>query len=64
MRGIRGEDREYEYHGRQGFLADPELADQVWGLWNAGDITDGVAAWAWSMVVAYAHQLPISNSTR
>ena len=32
----------------EALLADPERADQVWELWNAGVITDGLAAWAWS----------------
>ena len=31
----------------EALLADPDLADQVWELWNAGVITDGVAAMAW-----------------
>ena len=28
----------------EALLADPEWADQVWELWNAGVITDGYAA--------------------
>jgi hypothetical protein len=31
----------------EALLADESLADEVWGLWNAGVITDDVAAWAW-----------------
>lgn len=31
-------------------LADKALADEVWHLWDAGEITDDMAAWAWSMV--------------
>lgn len=31
-------------------LADEKVADQVWELWNAGDITDDVAALAWFCV--------------
>jgi hypothetical protein len=34
----------------EALLADPERADQVWELWNAGVITDGMAAWAWRML--------------
>ena len=33
----------------EALLVDESLADQVWA---AGVITDGLAAWAWSMVVA------------
>ena len=36
----------------EALLVDGELADQVWELWNAGVITDGMAAWAWLMLVA------------
>jgi len=31
----------------EALLANPVLADQVWELWNAGAIMDGVAAMAW-----------------
>jgi len=34
----------------EALLADPGLADEVWELWNAGVITDGLAAWAWFML--------------
>ncbi len=30
----------------EALLADEELADQVWELWDAGVITNEVAAWA------------------
>jgi len=30
----------------EALLADEDLADQVWELWDAGIITDGLAAWA------------------
>ncbi len=33
-------------------LADESLADQVWALWDAGLISDGVAAWAWYLIVS------------
>jgi len=33
-------------------LTDSELADQVWELWDAGVITDDLAALAWSILVA------------
>ena len=36
----------------EALLNDPELADQVWELWNAGVITGEMAAWAWSLVAA------------
>ena len=30
----------------EALLTEPERADQVWELWNAGVIADEVAAWA------------------
>ncbi len=36
----------------EALLADVKLADEVWELWAAGVITDGLAAWAWLMLVA------------
>jgi len=36
----------------EALLVDEELADQVWELWDAGEITDGLAAWAWLILVA------------
>ena len=41
----------------EALLNDPDLADQVWELWNAGVITDDLAARAWSI-------LAVSNSDR
>ena len=34
----------------EALLADQELADQVWGLWDAGLIPDELAAIAWGLV--------------
>lgn len=34
----------------EALLSDPGLADQVWDLWDAGVITDEIAAWAWCKV--------------
>lgn len=34
----------------EALLADKELADQVWELWNAGVISDELAALAWSVL--------------
>ena len=31
-------------------LVDQELADLVWELWNAEEITDELAGWAWWLV--------------
>jgi hypothetical protein len=36
-------------------LVDEAQADQVWGLWNAGVITDDLAAWAWSLIFGARH---------
>ena len=35
----------------EALLVDENLADQVWEMWNAGIITDGLAAWAWWCLV-------------
>lgn len=41
----------------EALLNDPDLvADQVWGLWNAGVITDDLAAWAW-VILSLDHDL-------
>ncbi len=32
-------------------LADEILADQVWEAWDAGEIDDVLAAWAWWVLV-------------
>ena len=31
----------------EALLVDEDLADQLWELWNAGLISDDLAAWAW-----------------
>jgi hypothetical protein len=31
----------------EALLVDEDLADQVWGLWDAGVMGDELAAWAW-----------------
>jgi len=33
----------------EALLANEELADHVWGAWDAGDIDD-LAAWAWCIL--------------
>jgi len=33
-------------------MANEVLADQVWELWNAGVITDDLAAMAWGILAA------------
>jgi hypothetical protein len=35
----------------EALLTDPDRADQVWELWNAGVITYEVDAWAWYIIV-------------
>ena len=37
----------------EALLADPDLADQVWELWNAGVITDELAALAWWLLASW-----------
>ncbi len=34
----------------EALLADEELADQVWEAWDAGEIDDSLATWAWWMI--------------
>ena len=36
----------------EALLTEPDLADQVWDLWNAGVITDDLAAWAWDILAS------------
>jgi hypothetical protein len=37
----------------EALLVDESLADEVWTLWNAGVITDDMAAWAWAILADY-----------
>ena len=34
----------------EALLDDEELADQIWEVWDAGIITDELAAWAWLLI--------------
>lgn len=43
----------------EALLADEHLADEVWELWDAGIITNGVAAWAWVTLAARSSQLAV-----
>ena len=36
----------------EALLADEDLADQVWELWDVGMIPDGLAAIAWHILAA------------
>jgi len=36
----------------EALLANEELADIVWEVWNARLIPDDVAAWAWRCILA------------
>ena len=43
----------------EALLVNPDLAGQVWALWDAGLISDELAAWAWILIgVVPRHQLP------
>jgi len=33
-------------------LANEDLADQVWELWNAGLVPDDLVAWAWWLMAS------------
>ena len=44
----------------EALLADSRLADQVWELWNAGIITDGLAALAWLILATPDRQEEIT----
>jgi hypothetical protein len=35
-------------------IADEKAADEVWQLWDAGVITDEMAAWAWWLLASNA----------
>jgi hypothetical protein len=39
----------------EALIADEALADEVWALWDAGVITDEIAAWAW-LIVSFDHR--------
>lgn len=39
----------------EALLVDTELADKVWELWNAGVITDELAALAWRVLLLCAY---------
>ena len=34
----------------EALLVDEDLADQVWDLWNVGEISEDLAAWAWCIL--------------
>ena len=34
----------------EALLVDEELADDVWELWDAGVLTNDLAAWAWCRI--------------
>ncbi len=36
----------------EALLLDKELADQVWDLWDKGEISDFWAAWVWWTIAA------------
>ena len=40
----------------EALLVDEDLADQVWGLWDAGEITNEVAAWAWCILAGSGNE--------
>ena len=46
----------------EALLADEVLADQVWGLWNAGVITDEMAAIAWGILAGSSRTRRASGS--
>jgi hypothetical protein len=45
----------------EALLIDADLADQVWELWDAGVISDDLAAWAWCILVIRSGHLPVSE---
>ena len=42
----------------EAMLVDEDLADQVWGKWNAGLIDDELAAVAWLLIVTVSLEHP------
>ncbi len=43
----------------EALLVDDELADQVWGAWDAGEIDDQTAAWTWVYILLRDQRLLI-----
>ena len=41
----------------EALLVDEELADQVWGDWDTGEIDDLAACWAWWSILNSATKL-------
>ena len=44
----------------EALLVDEDLADEVWGRWNAGAITDDLVVLAWSLIAyrLHCHSIP------
>jgi len=38
----------------EALLVNPEAADEVWALWDKGEITTYAAAWAWWVTASHA----------
>ncbi len=44
----------------EALLVNEELADQVWEAWDAGEIDDVGAFWAWPLLAESSHRwMPI-----
>ena len=48
----------------EALLANENLADQVWELWNAGLISEDLAAWAWRLIAFAIEQTQNGNLKR
>ncbi len=48
----------------EALLADEELADQVWGAWDKGEIDDSVAARIWVYIYSASKNLESSHVSK
>ena len=46
----------------EALLADEKTADMIWEHWDAGDITDQMAAYAWCVLVTHSDPVEVFSS--
>ena len=46
----------------EALLVEPKAADLIWEAWAAGELSDFVAAWAWSQIMLSGDCPPISDA--
>jgi len=45
----------------EALLVNEDLADQVWKVWNKGEISDYWAAWVWQVIASTGRLLKLSE---